>query len=380
MLSGFCVPERRFCPWLRVKIPFAKLDQQQDISMKKLALVVVGPGLIGKQHIRLISENSRCELCAIVAPDHVANHEIAQAQGVPLFHSLGDCLRAKTVEGVVISSPNEFHAEQASQCIRAGIPVLIEKPITVSVAEGEALVALAEQNHAKVMVGHHRAHSPLLSLARTVISDGRLGRLVTVMGSAQFSKPGHYFEDGPWRREPGGGPILINLIHEIGNLRSLCGEITAVQALSSSAVRRFPVEDTVTINLSFANGALGTFVLSDTAASAMSWEQTSRENPSYPTYADEDCYMIAGTTGSLAIPTMRLKYYGANTEPSWWTPFHEEVLETRREDPLTRQLEHFTQMIEGRCEPLVSAADGLRNLMVTEAVRRAAATHQTVYV
>lgn len=348
--------------------------------MEKLALVVVGPGLIGKQHIRLIGENPRCELSAIVAPDHVTNHQIAQAQGVPLFHSLGECLRTKAVEGVIISSPNEFHAEQASQCIRGGIPVLIEKPITVSVAEGEALVALAERNCAKVMVGHHRAHSPLLSLARDTINDGRLGRIVTVMGSAQFSKPAHYFQDGPWRREEGGGPILINLIHEIGNLRSLCGEIAAVQALSSSAVRQFPVEDTVAINLSFTNGALGTFVLSDTAATAMSWEQTSRENPSYPTYDDEDCYMIAGTKGSLAIPTMRLKYYGADTEPSWWTPFHEEILKTQREDPLARQLEHFIQVIEGHCEPLVSAADGLRNLMVTEAVRRSATTHQTVYV
>jgi predicted dehydrogenase len=200
------------------------------------------------------------------------------------------------------------------------------------------------------------------------------------MGSAQFCKPNHYFKDGPWRREPGGGPILINLIHEIGNLRSLCGEITAVQAISSSSVRRFPVEDTVVINLAFASGALGTFVLSDTAATAKSWEQTSRENPAYPTYADEDCYAIAGTIGSLAIPTMRLKYYGPDTEPSWWTPFHEEVLEIHREDPLTRQLDQFLQVISGQCKPLVTATDGLRNLMVTEAVRRSAVTRNIVQI
>lgn len=348
--------------------------------MGKISIVVVGPGLIGKQHIRLIGENPRCQLCAIVAPDHEANHEIARVQGVPLFYSLEDCLRAKSVDGAIIASPNEFHARQAAQCIEAGIPVLIEKPITVTVAEGEVLVAMAERKNATVMVGHHRAHSPLLSLARTVIDEGRLGRLVTVMGSAQFCKPAHYFEDGPWRRQPGGGPILINLIHEIGNLRSLCGEITAVQAMSSSAVRQFPVEDTVVINLSFTSGMLGTFVLSDTAATAKSWEQTSRENPSYPTYADEDCYMIAGTTGSLDIPTMRLKSYATDIEPSWWVPFREEVLEIKREDPLTRQLAHFVQVIDGQCAPLVSARDGLRNLMVTEAVRCSAATQQTVYL
>ena len=348
--------------------------------MTTLKFVVVGPGLIGKQHIRLINEHVECELYAIVAPNHDVNHDIARVQNVPLFHSLGECLASAHVDGVIISSPNQFHAEQATLCIERGIPVFIEKPITVSVAEGQALVELVARRNAKVLVGHHRAHSPLLALARSVINEGRLGKLVTVMGSAQFYKPAHYFEDGPWRREIGGGPILINLIHEIGNLRSLCGEIAAVQALASSAIRGFPVEDTVVINLIFANGALGTFVLSDTAATAKSWEQTSRENPSYPTYPDEDCYMIAGTEGSLAIPTMRLKYYDKGTAPSWWTPFSEQTMDIERYDPLTCQLAHFVQVIKGACEPLVSAADGLRNLQITEAIRSSASTKQIVYV
>ena len=64
----------------------------------------------------------------------------------------------------------------------------------------------------------------------------------------------------------------------------LCGDIVAVQAFSSHATRGFPVEDTVAINLRFASGALGTFMLSDTAACARSWEQTTQENKDYSTY------------------------------------------------------------------------------------------------
>jgi predicted dehydrogenase len=348
--------------------------------MKKLKFLVIGPGLIGKQHIRLIKENPDCELSAIVAPDHEPNHEVARAQNVPIFHALEECLDSCQIDGAILSSPNQFHAEQARLCVEAGIPVLIEKPITASVADGEALVDLVAQRNAKVLVGHHRAHSPLLAVARTAISEGRLGRLVSVIGSAQFYKPAHYFEDGPWRKEVGGGPILINLIHEIGNLRSLCGEIAAVQAIASSAIRSFVVEDTVAINLVFANGVLGTFLLSDTAATAKSWEQTSQENPSYPTYADEDCYTVSGTTGSLAIPTMRMKYHKPDVEPSWWKPFSEETLNVMRRDPLRCQLEHFVQVILGNAKPLVSAADGLRNLRVTEAIRQSALTKQVVYL
>ena len=84
----------------------------------------------------------------------------------------------------------------------------------------------------------------------------------------------------------------------------------------------------------FANGALGTFLLSDTAASARSWEQTSQENASYASYADEDCYHIAGTTGSLSVPTMRVRTYpGAR---SWWEPFDTST-ESRRAQRSARQ-------------------------------------------
>ena len=85
--------------------------------------------------------------------------------------------------------------------------------------EGRRLLAIAEQAGAKLLVGHHRAHSAILHKAREVIAEGVLGNLVAVMGSALFYKPDDYFDAAPWRREAGGGPVLINMIHEIGNLR-----------------------------------------------------------------------------------------------------------------------------------------------------------------
>jgi len=231
-----------------------------------------------------------------------------------------------------------------------------------------------------VLVGHHRTHNPILVRAKTLIDQGGLGRIVAVMGSAVFFKPDHYFEDGPWRREPGGGPILINMIHEVNTLRMLCGEIVAVQASGSNAVRGFPVEDTVAISLRFANGALGTFMLSDTVACARSWEQTSRENPAYPSYGDEDCYVIAGTRGSLSVPTMRIKSYPDDAHASWWNPFDIAVLDVVREDPLALQMEHFARVIRGEVAPLVGVRDALANLRVTEATIEAARSGCTVDV
>ena len=90
-----------------------------------------------------------------------------------------------------------------------------------------------------------------------------------MVGTALFSKPDDYFDvGGGWRRRPGGGPILLNLIHEVNNLLALVGDIVRVQAVTSNATRGFPVEDTAAMVFTFANGALGTFLLSDAAASA----------------------------------------------------------------------------------------------------------------
>jgi predicted dehydrogenase len=161
-------------------------------------------------------------------------------------------------------------------------------------------------------MGPHRQHSPILHKAVEIVKSGILGSIVGVMGSAAFYKPdseGYYDGLFAWRQNPGGGPILLNMIHEIGNLRAMVGEIVAVQAFASNATRNFAVEDTVAINLRFDNGALGTFLLSDTAGSPKSWEQTSQENKAYPTYPEEDAYVLIGSDGSLAVPTMRLKYY-----------------------------------------------------------------------
>lgn len=340
--------------------------------MNKLKIAVVGVGLGGQIHIKRIKNSSGVILHSIIAPNRGANIEIAAKEGVPIFHTISECIERNKPDGIIIASPNQVHAKQTRVCIEAEIPVLLEKPITSILDEGRELCDLIERSNAKILVGHHRAHNPILKVARNAILEGRLGRLVSVVGSAQFYKPDHYFEDGPWRKVPGGGPILINMIHEIDNLRRLVGEISQVQAITSNNTRGFAVEDTAVINIVFENGALGSFTLSDTAATVRSWEQTAKENPGYPSYPEEDCYLISGTKGSLAIPTMKLKYYADGTTPSWWTPFAEEVLQLSRVDPIELQLSHFADVINGHCLPLVTARDGYRNLLITEAIKESA--------
>ena len=337
----------------------------------KARIAVAGAGYIGQAHIAAARASATVTLTAIVDPSPAAQAH-ADAAAVPRYTSLAELFASDKPDGVVLATPNALHVPQALACIAAGVSMLLEKPIAPSVVEAEALVRAADAAQARILIGHHRAHSAIMAKAREVIDSGVLGRLVAITGSAMFFKPDHYFADAPWRGEAGGGPLLLNMIHEVHNLRMLAGEIVAVQAFSSHAVRGFAVEDTVAISLRFASGALGSFMLSDTAASARSWEQTAQENPAYPSYDDEDCYVIAGTHGSLAIPTMRLKTYPRAEDRSWWQPFELSRLALVRDDPIRRQMEHFGAVARGAAEPLVSARDGLANLRVTEAIVAAA--------
>jgi predicted dehydrogenase len=344
-------------------------------SVKKLRIAVAGAGLIGRRHIELIGQRGDCELAAIVdpAPSALA---LAREAGVPLHQSLAELFASERPDGVIAATPNSMHVQNGVDCVAHGVPVLIEKPVADSIEDARRLIDAADRAKVPVLVGHHRRHSPILEKAREIVQEGMLGRIVAVMGSAMFYKPDSYFDDGPWRREPGGGPILINMIHEVDDLRSICGEIAEVQALASNAIRGFAVEDTVALNLRFASGALGTFMLSDTAATARSWEQTSGENASYASYADEDCYMIAGVSGSLAVPSMRLKVYAG--ERSWWKPFDTSVVNVQRTDPLARQLGHFCAVVRREAIPLVSVRDALETLRITLAIDESARTRRPV--
>ena len=343
---------------------------------RPVRIAVAGAGLIGRRHIEEIDASGSAQLAAIVDPGP-ATQEVADKFGVASYRSLAELFADDEPDGVILATPNQLHVDGGLECVAAGVPVLVEKPIGDTVKGGTRLVEAAEAAGVPLLTGHHRNHSPIMAKAREVVRSGALGSIVAVVGTALFYKPDDYFDvGGGWRREPGGGPILLNLIHEVNNLQFLVGDVVRVQATTSNATRRFTVEDTAAMVFTFDNGALGTFLLSDTAASPRSWEQTSQENTTYASYPDEDCYHLAGSRGSLSIPTMRLSTYPGTR--SWWEPFDTATVEVERSDPLANQIEHFAAVIRGEEEPVCSGRDGLKTLRVVDAVVESARTGRPV--
>lgn len=180
--------------------------------MAALSIAVAGAGLIGRAHIALIRKSENCTLAAIADPTPQAQ-ALAKEIGVPHYADLERMLDVVKPQGVIVATPNAAHVANGLACVERGIPVLVEKPITETVQSANKLVAAATKADVPLLVGHHRRHSAILAQARDVIRSGKLGRITSVTAFTTFLKPDPYFEMA-WRREPGGGPVLINLIHE----------------------------------------------------------------------------------------------------------------------------------------------------------------------
>jgi predicted dehydrogenase len=179
-------------------------------------------------------------------------------------------------------------------------------------------------------------------------------------------KPDNYFQT-KWRTEPGGGPLLINAIHEIDLMRHLCGEVRAVSGVKSSARRGFAVEDTAAAVFEFDNGALGTLICSDAGFSPWTIEQGSRENPMFPD-AGQSAYRLVGTSGSLELPVLRRWSARIPGDIGWDRPIDGEEIAVPYHDPFQAQLSHFQRLIRLDEPPMVSVADGARTLAATLAV------------
>ncbi|MCA3622849.1 MAG: Gfo/Idh/MocA family oxidoreductase [Methylobacterium sp.] len=342
------------------------------VSEAPVRLAVMGAGLIGRRHIEHILAAPSAALHSIIDPSPEAR-ALAAERGWR-WQAGFDGSGPDQPDGVIVATPNAMHVAHGLAVIEAGIPVLVEKPLADTVSGAEELVAAAKKAGVPLAVGHHRRHNPIITRARAKIAAGELGALVAVHGFFWIAKPDDYF-DLRWRREPGAGPILVNLIHEVDLIRHLCGEITEVWAIAANEQRGFAVEDSAAVMMRFAQGALGTFTLSDAIPSPWSWELTSAENPAYPA-TGEAYLMIGGRDASLSLP--RLEIWRHKPKQGWWQPMVGERESLPPVDPLRAQIEQFCRVIRNGEPPLVPGREGLESLRVIEAIRQAAATGQSV--
>lgn len=339
--------------------------------MKPLRMAVLGAGLVGGKHIKtILSLPLVAELAAVADP--TIDPSTMELGGAAWFTDEQQMLDRIRPEAVIIATPNDLHVRHGEMCCARGIHFLVEKPVTATLDEAAALVRAVRESGVKTLVGHHRRYLPVVQEARRLIVQGVLGELVAASVVWATRKTDDYFKVA-WRTKPGGGPLLINAIHEIDLLRYLCGEVRLVGGIKSNARRGFAVEDSAAALFQFANGCLATLICSDAGLSPWTIEQGSGENPVFAG-SGQSAWRLIGTLESLELPVLRRWKPKVPGDIGWDRPIVSEDIAPPYRDPFQAQLAHFQRLVRQDEPPVISVLEGARTLAATLAVGQSGAT------
>jgi len=319
--------------------------------MKKLKVGVIGAGHLGKLHIKMFSQMENCELTGIYDLNYDNSVAAANEYKAKAFNSIDDLLNE--VEAVSIAVSTTAHYDIASICLKKGLPVFVEKPITATIPEAEKLVALADEKNLNLQVGHIERFNPaLVSLDHYIIEP----MFIQTDRLAQFNPRGTDV-----------AVVLDLMIHDIDIILSLVkSDVVKVDASGVAVVSDTP--DIANARLQFANGAVANVTASRISQKKMRkmriFQKDNYISLDFITGVsevyrllphDEDNHTSLISFGEIGIgeKKRRLVY---------------EQPEIKEINALQYELQLFVNSVLDKTKPVVSGNDGLRALRVAETI------------
>ncbi|KAK4911910.1 hypothetical protein LTR49_019557 [Elasticomyces elasticus] len=324
--------------------------------MASVKIAIIGTGLIGPRHARSVLNCSDATLACIVDPSPAAS-AVARDLGVPLYGSILKMLEAgDRPDAAIVCTPNSTHVSLSIELLQAGIHVLVEKPVATTLNDAERLVDFARSCGKKLLVGHHRRFNPHITAAKRALEENRIGKVIAVSGIWALQKPARTSKA---------------LEHGVPKLETyLLGPITRVHAESTIPQRGHEVEEGAAILLRFASGVVGTFIVSDATPSPHNFEGGTGENPMITT-TGKDFYRIFGSEGTLSVGDIKMTKHAEGEAKGWSSSFDETALPVGGEIPFDEQVGHLVRVVRGQEEPKCTGEDGLRALVVVDAIKQA---------
>ncbi len=237
--------------------------------MESVRFGVIGVGNIGTAHVNCLGSGKIAGATLAAACDISAARRTfcAEKWGIPTFSAYADMFASGCIDAVIVSVPHPLHADIASAALQAGLHVLVEKPVDITVSKAEKLNKLAKQSGKVFGIMFNQRTSPLFAKAREIVQSGVLGELKrTAWTITNWYRTQQYYDSGSWRATwagEGGGTLLNQAPHNLDLWQWICGMPVSVTAFCDVAkYHRIEVEDDVTIFARYANGATGTFIVS----------------------------------------------------------------------------------------------------------------------
>ncbi len=225
-------------------------------------LGIIGLGNIGQQHVAQVS-NGEAGSCVISALASRGDNTLADKVGAGHYSDYRQLVDSGDCDAVIVATPTMSHKEIGLYALEKGLHVLMEKPLGLSVAEGEALLGAVSPGQVFALMLNQRV-APVFSRAKAVIDAGTLGPLQrTQWTMTNWFRPEVYFRVSDWRatwRGEGGGLLLNQCIHNIDIYQWLCGMPVSVRGYCGfGRYHDIEVEDEATAFFQYQNGATGVF-------------------------------------------------------------------------------------------------------------------------
>jgi predicted dehydrogenase len=227
-----------------------------------LKFAVVGCGRIAPRHGGALSEiahkaNVQLAACCDVIESRAAH--FAKTYRCEPYTDYADLLARADIDIVSVCVPSGLHASIGIAAAEAGKHVLVEKPIALTLADADALIAACERAGVTLGVVLQNRFNPPMRDLRALVDSGALGKLYLGNATVRWYRPQEYYEDGwhgTWAMD--GGALMNQSIHHIDALQWLMGDVDTVYAYTGTLAHRMEAEDVGVVAVRFKNGALGT--------------------------------------------------------------------------------------------------------------------------
>jgi UDP-N-acetylglucosamine 3-dehydrogenase len=311
--------------------------------MSQLRVAVIGTGFWGKNQARVLSHLAQTKLMCVCDVKTSIATTIGSQFSVDHTSNLDDVLSREDVDAVTICTPTVTHESIATLALEAGKHVLVEKPMTNTVVEGDKLLALAKKKGLRIMPGHIERFNPVVTYLKSLVDDGALGNVMLLLARRV----------GRWPERIGDvGVVRDTAIHDIDLARYIfADEVQAVYAQLGSL--RHSKEDYAEIMLQFSKGG--------TAFIDANWLTPQKTRTMVVTGSD--------ATARLDYITQQISIESSERTV---TP----NLDIR--EPLSLELTHFAESILYDRPFSVNGIDGLKAVEICEAVLKSGTAGKTM--
>lgn len=305
-----------------------------------MSIAVIGAGNFGKNHVRTLHQLGALSAVADLSP--VLREGVTKDYpNVRVLESFESLLNDDAIQGVTIATPAHTHHGIAKRFLEAGKDVLVEKPMTMSVAEAEDLQRIAEATGRILMVGHLLMYQPAVRFIHDFIAEGKLGKVFTLHQERAKLGKARSVENALWSLG----------VHDVAVLLYLVGEKpTDVSAFGHRGLQA-DIEDDLYLHLAFPSG------IKATLHNSWLWPEDSR------------MLRVIGERGMLVYDEKAQKV--TLLKKTIDTALNNvdagsEIIFEGAAEPLKLELQHFLDCIQTRQTPVSDGSNGVEVIRVME--------------